>query len=85
MDPLLPVRADHRILTRLFKMMYKSQITLTPEILDIVSKAFVLMGGSWEKIFNGDRDSIVKLKLLIQTAVNKGYIKKNKDWAENSC
>jgi len=66
-------------------MAYKSDIIQTPEILDIISNAYTLMGGSWEKVFNGDRDSLLKLKVLISTAVKKGFIKKNKDWAESTC
>ena len=74
MTPLNPPRADFRLIERILTMYYPGQVAYIPKQFELVCRAFLKLGGSWEKLFHGDIDQIRKLKGLVKVAVDHGYI-----------
>lgn len=70
-----PVRADHRLITRLLDMSKGKYQQMATEY-DRISSVFQKAGGSWEKLFKGSVDDLSLLKKAIKVAIAKGYVTK---------
>jgi hypothetical protein len=74
MTPLNPARADFRIIQRILDIYYPNQVAFIPKELNLISRVFNHLKGSWEGIFNGDISQVRKLKFIVKMAVEKGYV-----------
>ncbi len=80
LSPKKPVRADHRFIKKLLGVMMEGDVEHIPSELSEVSRVFLGYGGSWERVFQGSIDDIVKLKKVITYAFEKGHLTKTEDW-----
>lgn len=77
-DPLVPVRADYRIIKKILEAMYK--VVHLPEEYDLIVRVFDRAEGSWEGVFDGDIDQVRLLKKIIKIAYKNGYLTKTPSW-----
>lgn len=82
MTPKSPVRADHRFLHRLMHVMLGSKVEYRPSEFSRLSRVFLRLGGSWERVFRGGSPSdIVMLKRVIKKSFQHGYLTKKESWS----
>lgn len=81
-DPVIPFRADYRIIRKLIDSSYK--VVHLPEEYDLIVSVFGRAGGSWEALFRGDIDQIRLLKKVIKVAYRKNHLTKAPSWTEGS-
>jgi len=75
-----PVRADHRFIRKLINVSLRGKVVPVPSELSRVSRVFCRLGGSWERVFHGSIEDIVKLRLLLKFAYKNGYLTKKEKW-----
>lgn len=79
-SPITPVRASHRFIEKCVKIVLGDKVIPIPEEFDLINTLFLKLGGSWEKIFKGDPDSIVLLKKIIKVLYKKDKLTKKVEW-----
>ena len=79
-SPKVPLRADHRFIKRLIKSTLEGKVEEIPGEYDRIAWVFGRAGGSWERLFLGSPFDIEKLKKVIKTAFDKGYLTKKHKW-----
>lgn len=80
LTPQWPVRADHRFLLKMMKLVLDGKIVPRPDEFDRVSRVFSKAGGSWERVFHGSPDDVTLLKTVLKVAYKYGYLTKTKAW-----
>lgn len=71
-----PMRADHRLLRRLYSSTVGGKVEEVPSELDMIGRVFGKLGGSWERAFHGAPRDISLLKKIIRKAFKKGMLTK---------
>lgn len=71
-----PDRFDWRFIAPLLKS--RGCKNPTEDEIDLISRTFISAKGSWEKVANGDPESIVKLKTIVKIAIKKGLVQEVK-------
>lgn len=79
-DPKTPIRADHRILDKMYKLLLGGKAVSLPAEYDRISRVFVQAGGSWVGVFQGSTKDLELLKRVIKVAYKRGYITKKGKW-----
>lgn len=74
-----PVRADHRFLKKLMAITVPKAITI-PSELDFVSRVFLRLGGSWERVFKGSVKDIDLLRRILKKALKEEFLTKRENW-----
>ena len=65
---------------KLINVTLKGKVVPIPSELSRVSRVFCGLGGSWERLFHGSVEDIVKLRLLLKYAHKHGYLTKKEKW-----
>ncbi len=79
-SPITPIKASDRFIQKCVKIVLGDKVEARPEEFDLINTLFLKMGGSWEKIFRGDPDSIVILKKIIKFLYKKDKLTKKVEW-----
>lgn len=77
-DPLVPVRADYRLIKKLLDSSYK--VVHLPEEYDMMIEVFRKAGGSWRAVFDGDIDHLVLLKKIIRLSYKNKHLTRLPSW-----
>ena len=80
MSPKEPVRADHRIIKKVISTSLKGDVVEIPSEFDHISRVFSRAGGSWERLFRGSVDEILRLRKVIKIAYKHGHLTKQGKW-----
>lgn len=78
-DPLLPSRADYRVLKRILESTSFSVLHI-PEEYDLIISVFNKVGGSWERIFAGSASDIHLLKKVAKIAFKNKFLTPAPKW-----
>jgi len=79
-NPLIPSRADHRMIRRIMDLTIKGKVVQTPSECDLIARVFLRAGGSWESVFLGSAFDIKLLKNIVKVAYKKGHLTKSEPW-----
>ena len=79
-SPITPIKASHRFIQKCVTIVLGGKVEERSEEFDLINRIFLKLGGSWEKIFKGDPDSIVLLKKIIKVLHKKGKLTKKVEW-----
>ena len=79
-SPITPIKASHRFIEKCVKIVLGDKVSTRPNEFDLINSLFLKMGGSWEKIFKGDPDSIVLLKKIIKVLHKNDKLTKKVEW-----
>lgn len=80
MDTKIPIKANHRFLSKLIDTLLGGKVEHVPEEYDLISKVFLKLGGSWENIFHGSPEDIDLLKKVIRHAFKTDRMTKKQSW-----
>jgi hypothetical protein len=75
-----PVRADHRFLKKVVSVILGGKVESRPSEFSMISRAFVQVGGSWERIFKGSPQDVHLLKRIVRRAYKLGLLTKIEPW-----
>ena len=84
LDPRSPLRADHRFIKRLMQSTLSGKVEHVPAEFDRISRAFGLLGGSWERIFRGSPGDIDLLKRILKRAFTNKMLTESFKWEARS-
>ena len=79
-SPISPIKASHRFIERCVKIVCGDKVQHIPAEFDLINSMYLKLGGSWEKIFKGDPDSVVLLKKIIKVLYKKNKLTKKMEW-----
>lgn len=79
-DPRKPLRADHRLIKKLYSSILAGKAEAVPEEFNLISDVFLRYGGSWVRLFHGSPADMAKLKEVIKAAFKKGLLTKHYTW-----
>jgi hypothetical protein len=79
-SPITPIRASHRFIQKCVKIICGDKVLEIPSEFDMINRIFLRMGGSWEKIYKGDPNSIVLLKKIIKVLYKANKLSKKEEW-----
>jgi len=65
---------------KLIGIVLKGKVMLVPGELSRVSRVFCRLGGSWERLFAGSVEEVVRLRYLLEYAYEHGYLTKKEKW-----
>lgn len=75
-----PVRADHRFLLKLVKILFGGKVVPRVSEFDAVLDRFSEEGGSWEALFGGKLSEISKLRKILKAAYEAREMTRSEDW-----
>lgn len=81
LNPKVPLQADHRYLKKLTSVVLGGKAEPRPEEFDRVSRVFLKLGGSWERLFKGSPDEVDRIRRVLKVAFKKGYLTKKENWS----
>ncbi len=80
MSPTEPVRADHRFIKKVISVNLQGKVAEIPSEFSRVSRVFSKSGGSWERLFRGSVDEVLRLRKVVKLAYKLGYLTKKGKW-----
>jgi hypothetical protein len=75
-----PVRADHRFLLKLVKILFGGKVVPRVSEFDTLSARFTEEGGSWRALFEGSLSEISKLRKILKAAYEAEELTRSEDW-----
>lgn len=81
LNPKVPLQADHRYLKKLTSVVLGDKADPRPEEFDRVSRVFLKLGGSWERLFHGSPEEVDRIRRVLKVAFKRGYLTKQGDWS----
>lgn len=79
-SPITPVKASHRFIQKCVKIVTGGKVQENADEFDMINRAFLKLGGSWEQIYMGDPNSIVLLKKIIKVMYKANRLSKKEEW-----
>ena len=79
-DPKRPLRADHRLIKKLYTSILSGKVEPVPEEFNLISRVFLRYGGSWIRLFHGSTTDMAKLKEVIRAAHKMDLLTKHYSW-----
>ena len=83
MDVKSPLRADHRFLKKVVNITLAGKVEHRPQEFTMISRSFMELGGSWERVFRGSPQDVMFLKKVVKRAFELGLLTKKETWKAN--